>query len=210
MRLGSLIRTVLFLNMLGGCTLSQIEEPKYEVIKKYEDFELRKYQPTVVAETEVIGEFSASASIGFRRLANYIFGSNKTKTQIKMTAPVSTEAPQPTSEKINMTAPVSQVAAGSDRWVISFTMPSNYSLETLPDPLDPQVRLRAVPASTFAAIRFSGFNSATLVEEKTKTLRDMATKAGVALSDRVIYARYNPPWTLWFLRRNEILIEAKQ
>ena len=126
-----------------------------------------------------------------------------------MTAPVSSTTQQPTSEKINMTAPVSQVAAGIDRWIITFTMPSNYTLETLPDPLDPQVRLRALPSSTFAAIRFSGFNSATLVAEKTQILRDLAAKEGITLSDQVSYARYNPPWTLWFLRRNEILIEAK-
>ena len=198
----------LMLGLLGGCALSKIEEPQYEVIRAFDDFELRRYQPVIVAETVVDGEFSSSAKIGFRRLARYIFGGNKSKLQIEMTAPVSTTAESSTSEKISMTAPVSQVAVGVDQWVISFTMPAKYTMATLPEPLDPLVRLRAIPVSTYAAIQFSGFNSASLVEEKTSKLRSLAAQAKISLSDRVHYARYNPPWTPWFIRRNEILIET--
>ena len=190
--------------------MSKIEEPKYEVVSDYGDFELRRYDPSIVAETSVTGEFSTSANVGFRRLANYIFGGNKSQAKIAMTAPVTTTGDQPTSEKISMTAPVAQVATGSDQWLITFTMPSKYTMDTLPEPLDPMVRLRAVPGSTFAVIRFSGFNSASLVEEKTAALRSYAAREQISLTDHVLYARYNPPWTPWFLRRNEILYELAQ
>jgi hypothetical protein len=89
-------------------------------------------------------------------------------------------------------------------------MPAAYTLETLPDPLDPAVRLRAIPASTWAVIKFSGLSSEKLVAEKTDELRRGAAEYSVALSNNISYARYNPPWTLWFLRRNEILIEVAQ
>lgn len=205
--------TLLFAGLMsvifGGCALSNIEEPKYEVIRDYGEFELRQYQPTIVAETTVSGEFASSANVGFRRLANYIFGGNRSKTKIAMTAPVTSTSENPASEKISMTAPVAQVATGSNQWLISFTMPSKYTMATLPEPIDPLVRLRAIPAATYAAIQFSGFNSAALVEEKTTTLRSLAARENLNLADRVLYARYNPPWTPWFIRRNEILIETK-
>ena len=199
----------LMLATLGGCAVSKIEEPKYEVVRDFGEFELRQYQPTIVAETTVSGEFSSSANVGFRRLANYIFGGNKSKVNMEMTAPVTSTTENSTSEKISMTAPVSQVATGVNQWVISFTMPSKYTMTTLPEPLDPLVRLRAIPSATYAVIRFSGFNSMALVEEKTASLKTLAANEKIGLKDRVLYARYNPPWTLWFLRRNEILIETK-
>lgn len=204
-----LMATWMMLATAQGCVMSKIEEPKYEVVRDYGEFELRRYQSTIVAETVVDGEFSSSSNIGFRRLANYIFGDNKSKVTMDMTRPVTAAAESLPSEKISMTAPVSQVASGHGRWIISFTMPSAYTMATLPEPLDPAVQLREVPGATYAALRFSGFNSATLVEEKTACLRSLAAKENVRLQDRVIYARYNPPWKPWFLRRNEILIETQ-
>lgn len=204
-----LLITGLILVTAEGCVMSKIEEPKYEVVRDYGAFELRRYQPTIVAETVVDGEFDSSSSVGFRRLANYIFGGNKSKVSMEMTAPVTAAAGHSTSEKISMTAPVSQVASGTGKWTISFTMPSSYTMATLPEPLDPAVQLRQIPGATYAALRFSGLNSATLVEEKTESLRSLAAKENVKLQDRVIYARYNPPWKPWFLHRNEILIETQ-
>jgi hypothetical protein len=128
---------------------------------------------------------------------------------MEMTAPVTSSPDGLSSEKISMTAPVSQVASGADKWIISFTMPSDYTMARLPEPLDPAVQLREVPGATYAALRFSGINSAAQVEEKAASLRTLAAKEKIMLKDRVVYARYNPPWTLWFLRRNEILIETK-
>lgn len=209
MRHGRLLLTVLILATAEGCVMSNIEEPKYEVVRDYGEFELRQYAPTIVAETVVDGEFDSSSSVGFRRLANYIFGGNKSKLKMAMTAPVTSAAASSPSEKISMTAPVSQVASGTDKWTISFTMPSSYTMATLPEPLDPAVQLREVPGATYAALRFSGFNSASLVAEKTARLRTLASKERITLQDRVIYARYNPPWKPWFLRRNEILIETQ-
>ncbi len=209
MRIVRLLFAGLLLATVEGCVMSKVEEPKFEVVRDYGEFELRRYQPTIVAETVVDGEFGSSSNVGFRRLANYIFGGNKSKVKMAMTAPVTSSTESTSSEKISMTAPVSQVASGTDKWIISFTMPSEYSMATLPEPLDPAVLLREVPGATYAAIRFSGINSASLVEEKTATLRTLAAKENIRLKDQVIYARYNPPWTLWFLRRNEILIETK-
>ena len=209
MRIVRLINAILILATAEGCVMSKIEEPKYEVVRDYGEFELRRYHPTIVAETVVDGEFGSSSSVGFRRLANYIFGGNKSKVKMEMTVPVTSSPDGSSSEKISMTAPVSQVASGADKWIISFTMPSEYTMATLPEPLDPAVQLREVPGATYAALRFSGFNSAAQVEEKAASLRTLAAQEKIRLKDRVVYARYNPPWTLWFLRRNEILIETK-
>ncbi len=204
-----LLSLALILLISAGCVMSKIEEPKFEIVRNYGEFELRRYEPTVVAETLVTGMFADSANVGFRRLANYIFGGNKSKTKMEMTAPVSSSPGTAPAEKISMTAPVSQVGAGADQWLIAFTMPSKYTINTLPEPLDPLVTLREIPAATFAVIQFSGFNSASLVAEKTAELRSLAAKEKISLSERAVYARYNPPWTPWFLRRNEVLIEAK-
>ena len=120
-----------------------VEEPAYKAVLKEGSFEVRDYPPLVVAEVTVSGDQKEAASKGFRLLAGYIFGGNTRRQSIAMTAPV---AQAQTSEKIAMTAPVTQIQ-NANAWVVRFTMPKGYSLDTLPQPNDPQVKLRALPAS---------------------------------------------------------------
>jgi hypothetical protein len=191
---------------LGGCVTGTIEEPKYKIIESEGDFEIREYAPRIVAETVVSEGFDRAPNVGFRRLADYIFGNNESKQSIAMTSPV---AQEPQSEKIAMTAPVGQERAKDNLWVITFTMPSSYTMETLPKPKNPEVILKQLPASQFAAVRFTGFNRAQTVDNKTQELTKWLAKKSLQAEGPAIYARYNPPWTPWFMRRNEILLKIK-
>lgn len=183
---------------------SPIAEPAFEVVSRHDGFDLRQYQPYVVAETRVEGEYRPSLSQGFRRLAGYIFGGNQSQTKLAMTAPV---AAQRGSEKIAMTAPVSsRQDAGS--WVVTFAMPAGSRLDTLPLPNDPQVTLHLVPARRVAALRFRGWATANDFQQKTAELLAALPSAGLQPMGVPTIAQYNPPWTLPFLRRNEILIEV--
>lgn len=199
--------TICLCLILESCVTGKIEEPKFSILITESDYELRHYDPRVVAETMVNGDFSEAPNIGFRRLADYIFGNNSKKADIAMTAPVSMKKE---GEKIAMTAPVTQKQLKDNAWSITFTMPREYSLETLPRPNSDQVTLRQLPASKFAVVRFSGMNSNETVAAKTESLRRWILKKSLKeLGGEPIYARYNPPWTPWFWRRNEVLIEVE-
>ena len=182
------------------------EQMKYTVIEKEGDFELRQYEPHIVAETFVEGNFENVGDEGFRRLAGYIFGKNRTKDKISMTAPVTQEA---RSEKIAMTAPVNQQSRNG-RWRITFLMPSKYTLETLPEPLDSRVILREVPGTLMAALTYSGTWSRERYEEKKVSLKALIQRKGLQVVGEPIFARYDPPFKPWFLRRNEVLIPVEQ
>jgi hypothetical protein len=186
------------------------EEPRFEVTVEAKEFAVRRYPPLIVAQTDVEGTLDEASSAGFRRIAGYIFGSNRSRIssaseKIAMTAPVTVEVK---SEKIAMTAPVAVERAGG-RWRVSFVMPASYTLATLPVPSDSRVELRAVPAQQVAVIRFSGLVSDAKVADKTAQLKAwMAGRSLVATAEPRL-ARYNPPWTLPFLRRNEVLIPCR-
>jgi effector-binding domain-containing protein len=177
-------------------------EVKYKVVIKEKDFELRDYPAQVVAETVVDGTLEDAGNKAFMRLFGYISGKNQSRNKIAMTAPVSQEA---ASEKIAMTAPVGQQRAEGG-WVVSFTMPISYTLQTLPVPEDPQVKLRQVPARRMASVRYSGTWSETRYLRYKKELELWIEKNGFRILGEPVWARYNPPFTPWFLRRNEILI----
>jgi hypothetical protein len=179
-----------------------IEEAKYNVLEHEGNFELRQYQPHIVAEILVEGDFQEVGNEGFRRLYDYISGNNRKQQTIPMTAPVSQEA---SSEKIPMTAPVNQEQVGG-KWRISFLMPSQYTLETLPGPLDPRVQLTKVPGLLMAALSYSGTWSRGRYEEKEKRLKELIRRQGLKIVGEPVFARYNPPFMPWFLRRNEVLI----
>ncbi len=179
-----------------------IEEPEFELIEQVGDFELRKYEPYIVAETFVEGEFADVGDQGFRRLAGYIFGENRKKQSIEMTAPVNLEL---SSEKIAMTAPVNQQARDGS-WRITFTMPAEYSLESLPEPLDQRIVLKQEPGRLMAAIRYSGSWNYNLYREKMAMLQSFLAERDIKALGEPIFARYNSPFSLWFLRRNEVLI----
>lgn len=184
------------------------EEPKYKVIETSGDYELRAYATMVVAETLVDGSLDDASSAGFKRIADYIFGNNTSRAggseKISMTAPVAM-APEAKSEKISMTAPVT-MQQQKGQWRMYFVMPSQYSLNTLPTPNNPAVTLREVPASRVAVVRFSGLAGEEKTAKKTtELLAWLKTKKITPLGEPEL-ARYNPPWTLPFFRRNEVLV----
>lgn len=195
------------LSLCAPFNVMATEEPKYELIEKSGDFELRQYHPMLIAEVLVDGNMDQASSKGFRLIADYIFGNNITKSgdsgKIKMTVPVTIE---PKSEKISMTKPVT-LEKVSDRWRVNFVMPSQYSLDTIPYPNNKQVMLREIPARQVAILRFSGFANETNTAEKTQDLLKWMDKKNLIPLGSTELARYNPPWTLPFLRRNEIIVE---
>ena len=192
-----------------------IEEPAFDRIEQSEPFEVRQYRSMIVAETFVDAELDQASNIGFRRIADYIFGNNRSRSgsteneKIAMTAPV-TAAP---AEKIAMTAPVTMEPQQPDaninakRWRIHFVMPAQYQLSTLPQPVNNDVLLREIPAKRYAVLVFSGFAGQQKVQEKTEELLSWMRSKKLQAIGAPQLARYNPPWTLPFFRRNEILIE---
>lgn len=194
----------IFTFLFSGVVMA-IEEPEYKVESKSTHYEIRKYGPIVVAETKIESDFENAGNQAFRILAAYIFGANKSKTKIEMTAPVNQEA---ASEKIEMTAPVTQTK-GTTGFLVQFTMPKKYSLETLPTPDDSRVQLRQLPARNVAVYNYSGSWSESHYKEKLASFREDLKKDGLETIGEPVFARYNSPFQLWFLRRNEIWIEVK-
>ncbi len=182
-----------------------IEEPKFEVIRQIDTVELRQYAPYVVAEVVLDATAEDAGSRAFPILAGYIFGKNKGERKFAMTAPVTqTAAPV----KMEMTAPVTQAAVpGGMR--VQFVLPEGVTLESAPEPLDPRVQLRLVPASQWAAIRYSGTWSQGNYDEHLGKLQAALAAAGVATLGQPVLARYNGPMTPWFMRRNEIWLALR-
>lgn len=207
------MRVLAFLiSLLIASTAMATEEPKFSIIEKSEPFELRSYAPQLIAEVKVEGDLDTASSQGFRLIAAFIFGQNQVSEKISMTVPVGIEATQ--SAKIAMTVPVGIEASkdsttGVNQWVFSFVMPSEYTMATLPKPLNPLVTIRELPAQKRAAIIFSGFNNEAKVLEKTKALEEWIKSKQWQVIGVPQFARYNPPWSLPFMRRNEILITVR-
>lgn len=179
-----------------------IEEAPYIVAKASGTFELRDYEPHILAETLVEGTLEEAGNRAFRRLFKYISGANHSRSSISMTAPVSQE---PSGEKITMTAPVSQQRSAG-KWAVSFMMPAGSTMATLPVPDDSSITLRQVPARRVAAVRYSGTWSEKSYLDYKQRLEKWIRDNGFEINGEPVWARYNPPFTLWFLRRNEILI----
>lgn len=197
---------------VGGCVTGRIEEPKYDVVARHGEMEVRAYAPRILAETEVEANFERAPNEGFRRIADFIFGNNKPGNKVAMTAPVEVIPKDSGGDKtkIAMTAPVTQQASAAGTWTVTFTMPASYTMETLPRPVDDRVKLRPLPPMKYAALRFGGFNTRANVDAAIRRLREAAEAQGIKLRGEPVYARYNPPWTPWFWRRNEILIEVAE
>jgi len=183
-----------------------IEEARFIVLEKDKEFELRQYEPQIVAETFVEGSFEEVGNQGFRRLFAYISGNNQRTQSIAMTAPVTQEAG---SVKIPMTAPVGQERVG-EKWRITFLMPLQYTMETLPIPLDPNIVLKVIPGRLMATIRYSGTWSKGNFEENETQLLEWIAQHGLKPVGEPVWARYNPPFTPWFMRRNEVLIPVER
>ena len=182
------------------------EEPEYSIIEQAGEFELRAYAPRIIAQATVSGSMGQASNRGFQVIADYIFGnnsvSNGTSKKISMTVPVTME---PKSEKISMTAPVS-MKQSNGKWRVDFFMPSKYTMENLPKPNNSAVQLKEIPATNYAAIRFSGRTTEAKTAKKTKQLLAWLKNKGLTTISEPVLARYNSPVSLPFMRRNEVIV----
>ena len=201
----SIIALFLIVGVPAGPVMSNVEKPDYKVIQTEQNIEIRQYEPMIIAEVEVDGKREDAIRDGFRLIADYIFGNNTVQRDIAMTAPVQ----QQESQKIAMTAPVQQQSTGRS-WQISFVMPSKYSMETLPEPKNDRVRLKEILTKKFVVIEFSGTNSNENVTEHENQLMNYTEANQIKIIGSPKYAFYNAPWTLPFMRRNEVMIEINQ
>ena len=196
--------------LLGACSVVGIrdgtEQPQYEVVGHAGGAEIRRYGPRIAAQTTVqAGEIDARSQ-GFRRLAAYIFGANTTRSSIAMTAPV---AQSVAGARIAMTAPVAQGAGEDGGWTIQFFMPAAATMETLPIPTDPAITLVTVPAKTIAALRFSGSTASDAVAARQAELARLLVGTDWQTHGAPLAWFYDPPWTLPFMRRNEVAVAVE-
>jgi hypothetical protein len=197
----------LLIFIFWGTNLSALEEPKYSVLKEYENFEIRNYDSYLVAEVDIEGSYNKTGNEAFRILAGYIFGDNQSSTKMNMTAPVESEAIQ-TSERMNMTAPVFS-NKNVNGYTYRFVMESKYTQETLPVPNNSKIRITEIRDRVMAVISFSGRWSQKNFEKHEQILVNDLKNEGIGVASEAIYARYNAPFTPWFLRRNEIMFEIE-
>ncbi|WP_218668209.1 SOUL family heme-binding protein [Vreelandella utahensis] len=190
---------------LSGCAMF-VEQPSYEIVRKDGDFELRDYGSAIVAETRVDASLEEAGGQAFDRLFGYISGENRVEASISMTSPVTQTA---ASEEIEMTAPVEQWQTDSG-WAVAFVMPSSYTLETLPEPTNPKVTLKTVPARRVAVIEYSGTWSEKRFQRHLDELEEWIAQERLKIAGQPVWARYNPPFTPWFLRHNEIMIPVQK
>ena len=180
------------------------ETPKYSVIRKDHEIEIRRY-PAIIQAEVIVNEARYQSAIekGFNVLAGYIFGNNVSKQKIEMTSPVQASR----SEKIAMTTPVT--ITGEYSFTVAFIMPAAYTLDTLPKPKDDRVRLTLIPERTLAAIRFSGYFQQDSIQKNKQHLSNWLQEQGIESEGEFIVAGYNPPWVPGFLARNEVMIQVK-
>ncbi len=188
--------------IIGALDAMATEEVLYKVLKASGAFEIRSYAPSILAETIVDGDLEGAGSKAFSILFRYISGANRSISKLAITTPVTQEAD---GEKIAMTAPVVQQRA-QERWAVSFTMPATYTLKSLPTPDNPKIILRQVPSRRMAAVRYSGLWSEKNYLQYKLELESWIRTMGLTITGDPVWARYNPPFTPWFMRRNEILI----
>jgi SOUL heme-binding protein len=204
--------TALLITALASPATMAIEEPAYRVVERDGSYELRDYSAYLLAETRVEAPFLDAGNIAFNRLFRYISGNNAARQEIAMTAPV-TQAPANAArgrgEKIAMTAPVNQVADG-DAFLVGFVVPRKYTRATVPQPLDPAVSIREVPAQLTASWRYSGRWTESNFQAALAELRAVLQTRGLAVAGEPVIARYNPPFMPTFLRRNEVLVPVRR
>ncbi|MBN8279473.1 MAG: heme-binding protein [Gammaproteobacteria bacterium] len=185
------------------------EEPAFRLVTKDGAFELREYPALLAAETVVTDtDFEDAGNIAFNRLFGYISGNNRSRTEIAMTAPVVQQATAG-SEKIAMTVPVVQQPGEAGSYRVAFLVPSGYTADTVPAPLDPAVRIVATPARRVAVRRYSGWATAAKHRTEEAELRAELEARGLTPAGDAISAQYNAPFVPGPFRRNEVLIPVK-
>lgn len=209
-------------SLFSGAAMA-IEEPQFQVLYTDQDYEIREYSPKLIAEVFVDGDMDEASSKGFRLIANYIFGNNRSVSpssyqtsseKIAMTAPVTIE---PQSAKIAMTAPVTIEPNSKDgdmktanRWRVEFVMPKQYTLTNIPKPVNTEVKLKEISAQYFVVYKYSGFNTVSKVQNRTDQTLKWIKDKGLTMIGTPQLSRYDPPWTLPMFRRNEIMIEISK
>ncbi len=194
---------------LGGCSIvAKTPEPSWKSVRKDGNIEIRAYDPMIAAEVTTAGKRDDAINEGFRILAGYIFGGNSGQQSIEMTAPVTQQPDVSQGQKIAMTAPVTQEAGeNQNEWKVSFIMPAEYTLSSLPKPNDSRIKFITIPAYKAAVIRFSGFNTDNnLISHKTELMTWVADNK-ITTDGEPVYAFYNPPWTPPFMKRNEVIVK---
>jgi effector-binding domain-containing protein len=188
--------------LLITSTVMSTEEPKFKLVDAQDNFQLRIYQPMLLAQVEVGGDMKQASSMGFSLLADYIFGNNI----IPKGGEPSTNMSQANSQKIKMTAPVSRVATQNKQWVVNFVMPAEWTKQTLPIPNNNQVKIVEVPSEMVAVVQFSGLGREKQFKQQQARLMTWLNANNLTAIGSPRYAAYNPPWTLPPFRRNEVLI----
>ena len=203
--LSTLFIVTIMLSFTAGCSVfgvESVEEAPYQLIQQDKQFEIRDYEPLVVAETLVIASHKEAGSKAFRKLFAYISGENEANTEISMTAPVISES----SETITMTAPVTAEKEG-EAWRYSFVLPKNYTLDNAPRPLNPDVSLAQIPQRRVATVRYSGRATDKAQSKNAAVLLEWIKSQGLESLSEPRWAGYNAPWTLPPFRRNEVLVD---
>ena len=198
--LTSFILSIIFFNPAMAT-----EEPDFKLILEEGDFQIREYDPKIIAQVEVIGDFDEASSKGFKLLADYIFGNNLLKGEsqkISMTTPVEMT---PLAENLLITSSVMDEQV-NNKWLINFVMPHEYTLNTLPKPNNSQVLITEVPSEKYAVIVFSGLVKDPSYSDKAELLSNYLKENSFKQQGAIKIARYNPPWTLPFFRRNELMV----
>jgi SOUL heme-binding protein len=199
----ALVTVLVGVTAVPASAFAKVAEPPFTSVARDGDFEIRDYATQVVAEVSVPAGRGDPANQGFRPLAGYIFGGNVPQAKIAMTAPVTRQQ----GTQIAMTSPVTRQAAGAV-WKIRFIMPAGSTLATMPRPNDPNVRLLEEPGRRYAVIRFSGFAGEGVVARKTAELSAFLARRRLTPIGKPVFAQYDPPWTLPFMRRNEVWLEV--
>lgn len=189
--------------MLWQMFAYKVPEPNYVVIKADGNIEIRKYSAVLAAQVEVAGDRSTAINKGFRILADFIFGNNKAENKIAMTAPVIQQ-----NTEISMTRPVA-LQKKANKWIIRFIMPPGYTIVNLPKPKDNAIMILQIPEKEYVVIRFSGSSREANLSKYVNLLESYTSKNMLTVTGQPIFAFYNPPWILPFLRRNEIMFELK-
>ena len=169
-----------------------LEQPAYSVLKKEGSIEVRAYQQMLLQSVAVSGNQYDALRNGFRPLVRYI------------------GAKERDGEKISMTAPVMQILGDTKQeWIVSFSMPSKYKADSLPNPNNDMVFTEVVPPTVAAVVRFRGRANTDLLGRKTAELMNWINEAGYVAREKPRYMFYNDPSTPPFLRRNEVMIAVQ-